>query len=60
MVHSDNRATAGIAMGIFATGVACSIVLIASHSGSFSGQVSVAPDLLLQVIPQKCLSGWLR
>jgi len=51
LVHSDNRATAAIAMGIFATGVAVSIVLIASHSGPFSGQISVGPDLLLQVMP---------
>jgi D-arabinose 5-phosphate isomerase GutQ len=51
LVHSDNRATAAIAMGIFATGVAVSVVLIASHSGPFSGQISVGPDLLLQVRP---------
>jgi hypothetical protein len=51
LVHSDNRATAAIAMGIFATGVAVSIVLIASHGGPFSGQISVGPDLLLQVMP---------
>ena len=51
LVHSDNRATAAIAMGIFATGVAVSIVLVASHSGPFSGQISVGPDLLLQVMP---------
>ena len=52
MVHSDNRLTAGIAMGLFATGVAASVVLIASHSGPFSGDISVGPDLLLQVMPE--------
>jgi len=52
IVHSDNRATAAIAMGLFATGIAVSIVLIASHSGPFSGQISVGPNLLLQVMPQ--------
>jgi len=52
VVHSDNRASAAIALGIFATSVAVSIVLIASHSGPFSGQISVGPDLLLQVMPQ--------
>ena len=52
IVHSDNRLGAAIAMGIFATGVAVSIVLIASHSGPFSGEISVGPDLLLQVVPQ--------
>jgi multisubunit Na+/H+ antiporter MnhC subunit len=51
MVHCDNRRTAAIAMGIFATGVAASIVLIASHSGPFSGEISVGPELLLQVDP---------
>ena len=52
IVHSDNKATAAVAMGLFATGIAVSIVLIASHSGPFSGQISVGPDLLLQVMPQ--------
>ena len=53
MVHSDNRRTAALAMGLFATGVAASIVLIAAHSGPFSGEISVGPELLLQVAPQE-------
>jgi Protein of unknown function (DUF4239) len=53
MVHSDNRKAAAIAMGIFATGVAASIVLIAAHTGPFSGEISVRPDLLLQVEPKQ-------
>jgi hypothetical protein len=53
MVHSDNRQASAIALGLFATGVALSIVLIASHSGPFSGQISVRPDLLLQVVPRE-------
>ena len=53
MVHSDNRITAAIAMAIFATGVAVSVVLIASHNGPFSGEISVGPDLLLQVMPEE-------
>jgi hypothetical protein len=52
MVHSDNRVTATIAMAIFATGVAVSVVLIASHNGPFTGEISVGPDLLLQVMPE--------
>ena len=36
MVHSDNRAAAAIAIGIFATGVAVSALLIASHDRPFS------------------------
>ncbi len=53
MVHSDNRATAAIAMGLFATGVAVSVVLIASHNTPFTGDISVGPDLLLQVRPEE-------
>lgn len=53
MVHSDNRATAAIAMGLFATGVAVSVVLIASHNAPFTGDISVGPDLLLQVMPEE-------
>ena len=37
MVHSDNRGAAVASMGIFATGVAVSILLIASHNRPFSG-----------------------
>ena len=51
MVHSDNRKAAAISMGVFALGVAVSVVLIASHSGPFSGEISVSPKLLLQVLP---------
>jgi hypothetical protein len=50
IVHSDNRAGAAIAMRIFATGVAVSVLLIASHDRPFSGEISVKPDVLLQVI----------
>lgn len=51
MVHVDNRLTAAIAMALFATGIAVSIVLIASHNRPFSGAISVKPDVLLQVLP---------
>lgn len=47
MVHSDNRLTCGIALTIFATGVALSFVLIAAYSHPFN---SVGPGLLQQVI----------
>ena len=52
MVHSDNRAAAAIAMVIFATGAAVSVLLIASHDRPFSGEISVKPDVLLQVRPE--------
>jgi Protein of unknown function (DUF4239) len=52
VVHSDNRGSAAVAMAIFATGVAVSVVLIAAHNRPFSGEVSVRPDLLRQAVPE--------
>jgi hypothetical protein len=51
MVHSDNRLTAKIALGIFATGVAVSILLILAHDRPFMGQISVSAKPLLEVMP---------
>ena len=53
IVHCDNRATAAIAMAIFAIGVAACVVLIASHNRPFTGEISVGPDLLRQVMPEE-------
>ena len=39
----DNRRTAAIAMGLFATGVAVSALLIAAHDRPFTGEISVGP-----------------
>jgi multisubunit Na+/H+ antiporter MnhC subunit len=50
MVHSDNRLSCAIAMTLFATGVALSLLLIAAYSRPFTGEISVRPDLLKQVI----------
>ena len=52
VVHCDNRATAAIAMAIFSVGVAACVVLIASHNRPFTGEISIGPDLLLQVLPE--------
>ena len=52
MVHSDNRVTAGLAMGLFSTAVAVCILLIAAHDRPFTGQLSVGPGALLQVQPE--------
>jgi Protein of unknown function (DUF4239) len=52
MVHSDDRAAARIIMAIFATSVGVAVVLIASYSRPFAGEVSVSPAVLLQVIPE--------
>lgn len=57
MVHSDNRVSARVAMALFATGVAVSVVLIASHNRPFSGEISVKPDVLPQVLPEERGSG---
>lgn len=51
MVHSDSRKATGIALGLFSTGVAVSILLIAAHNRPFTGELSVQPDILLQVLP---------
>jgi hypothetical protein len=52
MVHSDNRLANRIVLTIFATGVGVAIVLVASHSHPFSGQISLRPTVLLQVVPE--------
>ncbi len=52
MVHSDNRSTAGVAMGIFATAAAVAALMVASHARPFTGEVSVRADVLLQVMPE--------
>jgi len=51
-VHVDNRGTAAIALTLFSLGVAVCVVLIASHNRPFTGEISVGPELLLQVMPQ--------
>jgi hypothetical protein len=53
MMHNDNRRTSAFAMGLFATGVAVSVLLIASHNRPFTGEISVGPDPLLQVLPEE-------
>ena len=50
MVHCDNRTSARLALGLFATGVAVSVVLIASHHRPFTGEIAVRPDVLLQAL----------
>jgi len=52
MVHSDNRRAVAIAMGLFASGVAVSVLLILAHDRPFTGEISVGPAPLLQVVPE--------
>ena len=54
MVHSDNRLTCAIALTIFATGIALSLVLIAAYTHPFN---SVGPGLLKQVIASEAPPG---
>jgi hypothetical protein len=51
IVHSDNRLAATISLGIFATGVAASVLLILAHDEPFAGRLSVGAQPLLQVMP---------
>jgi positive regulator of sigma E activity len=57
MVHSDNRLTCGIALALFATGIAASVLLIAAYTRPFTGDISVKPDLLQQVITSESAIG---
>jgi hypothetical protein len=57
MVHSDNRLTCAIALTIFATGVAICVLMIAAYTRPFTGEISVGPDLLQQVITSEPAIG---
>jgi hypothetical protein len=48
-VHSDNRGACGIALSLFATGIAASILLIECYNPPFTGDFSIRPTLLQQV-----------
>ena len=60
MVHSDNRLACAIALTLFATGIAASLLLIAAYSRPFTGEISVGPDLLKQVIASEAMVGTSR
>jgi len=49
-VHCDNRLSSALMMGLFATGVATSLLLIAAHDRPFLGELKVRPDPLLQIM----------
>ena len=51
IVHHDHRLTAVLALALFATGVAISLIMIAAHAQPFTGQMSVGPQILLQAMP---------
>jgi hypothetical protein len=54
IVHSDNRLACAIALALFATGIALSVLLIAAYSRPF---FSVGPELLKQVIVGEAMAG---
>jgi hypothetical protein len=51
VVHGDKRATAPVALGLFASAIAVCIVLIAANDRPYGGQLGVRPTVLLQVQP---------
>jgi len=53
VVHSGNRLAALLSMGVFATGAAACVLLILAHDRPFTGRVSIGPEPLLQVIPDR-------
>jgi len=50
MVHGDNRLACATTLTLFATGIALSVLLISAYSRPFSGENSVTPELLNQVL----------
>jgi hypothetical protein len=60
MVHSDNRLSCAMTLTLFATGIALSVLMIAAYSRPFTGENSVAPELLKQVIAREATVGTSR
>lgn len=57
MVHSGNRLSCAIALSLFATGIALSFLLIVAYSRPFTGEISVKPELLKQVIASEAAAS---
>ena len=51
-VHSGNRLTAALALGLFSAAVAASLMLIVAQERPFGGPFAVSPDVLVEVTPQ--------
>jgi hypothetical protein len=51
LVHSGNRTTTRLAMGLFAVSVTVVITMLAAENQPFAGQLGIDPDLLEQVFP---------
>jgi hypothetical protein len=51
LIHCDNRLASALALGLFSTGVAAAALLVAAHDRPFTGQISIRPEPLLQIMP---------
>ena len=51
-VHVGERRTRALTLGLFASGVAACILLIAAHDRPFTGKISVSPEPLLVIMPR--------
>lgn len=51
VVHNGDRLASLLALGLFASGVAACILLIAAHDRPFTGDISVSPAPLLEIMP---------
>lgn len=60
MVHSDNRTSSAVALGLFSTAIAICILLITAHDRPFIGQNGVQPTVLLQVQPDAAVENTAR
>jgi len=52
LIQSGDRRASAITMGLFASGVAACVLLVAAHDRPFTGHISVAATPLLQVMPE--------
>ena len=52
MVHCERRLTAAVTMGLFATGVAVSFLLIAAYAGPFGGDLAIGPGPLVETLSE--------
>jgi hypothetical protein len=50
-VHCADRLTSAVAIGLFAAGLATTMLLILSHDRPFTGEIALTPEPLLQVMP---------
>jgi len=52
LVHCDDRLASLVAMGLFATGAAAAVLMIAAYDRPFIGHLSITPEPLLQIMPE--------